>query len=152
MISRGTWRSRLLSSSMKTTESTEKGFEKDKERDLTEKIIGAAIAVHSELGPGLLESTYEACLAFELLDQGLVVERQKALPVMYKGVKLDCGYRLDLLVEEKVVVELKAVAGIEPVHTAQVLSYLKLSKCKVGLLINFNVKMLKNGIRRLVLD
>ena len=140
---------------MKTTESTEiteKDFEKDKERDLTEKIIGAAIAVHSELGPGLLESTYEACLAFELVNQGLVVGRQKALPVMYKGVKLDCGYRLDLLVEEKVVVELKAVARIEPVHTAQVLSYLKLSKCKVGLLINFNVKMLKNGIRRLVLD
>ena len=155
LISQGTWRSRLLSSSMKTTESTEsteKGFEKDKERDLTEKIIGAAIAVHSELGPGLLESTYEACLAFELVDQGLVVVRQKALPVMYKGVKLDCGYRLDLLVEEKVVVELKAVARIEPVHTAQVLSYLKLSKCKVGLLINFNVKMLKNGIRRLVFD
>jgi GxxExxY protein len=133
-----------------STEITEKDFEKDKERDLTEKIIGAAIAVHSELGPGLLESTYEACLAFELADQGLAVERQKALPVIYKGVKLDCGYRLDLLVEEKVVVELKAVAGIEPVHTAQVLSYLKLSKCKVGLLINFNVKMLKNGIRRLV--
>ena len=140
---------------MKTTESTEvteKDFEKDKERDLTEKIIGAAIAVHSELGPGLLESTYEACLAFELVHQGLAVARQKALPVVYKDVKLDCGYRLDLLVEEKVVVELKAVANIEPVHTAQVLSYLKLSQCKVGLLINFNVKMLKNGIRRVVLD
>lgn len=135
-----------------STETTEKNFEKDKERNLTGKIIGAAIAVHSELGPGLLESTYETCLAFELVDQGLVVERQKALPVMYKGVKLDCGYRLDLLVEGKVVVELKAVARVEPVHTAQVLSYLKLSKCKVGLLINFNVKMLKNGIRRLVLD
>ena len=87
-----------------------------------------------------------------MVGQGLAVERQKALPVTYKGVKLDCGYRLDLLVEGKVVVELKAVAGIEQVHTAQVLSYLKLSKYRVGLLINFNVKMLKNGIRRLVFD
>jgi GxxExxY protein len=140
---------------MKTTEVAEiaeKDFSGYKERDITEKIIGAAIAVHNELGPGLLESAYETCLAFELAGQGLIVERQKALPVVYKDVKLDCGYRLDLLVEQKVVVELKAVARIEPVHTAQVLSYLKLTKCKVGLLINFNVKMLKNGIRRLVLD
>ena len=119
---------------------------------ITEKVIGAAIAVHRELGPGLLESAYEACLAFELADLGLTVERQKALPVRYRGVKVDCGYRIDLLVEGKVIIELKAVERLEPIHEAQLLSYLKLSGCKVGLLINFNVRVLKDGIRRLVLD
>ncbi len=119
---------------------------------ITEGIIGAAIAVHRELGPGLLESTYEACLAFELIERSFKVERQKALPVKYKDVMLDCGYRIDLLVGEKVIVELKAVERLEPIHQAQLLSYLKLSGCKVGLLINFNVKILKNGIRRLVND
>jgi GxxExxY protein len=118
--------------------------------NITDTIIGSAIAVHRELGPGLLESSYEACLAFELADRGLSVERQKALPVVYRNVKLDCGYRIDLLVEEKVIVELKAVERVEPIHTAQLLSYLKLSGCKLGLLINFNVKILKNGIRRLI--
>lgn len=117
---------------------------------ITEAIIGAAITVHRELGPGLLESAYEACLAYELADRGLAFERQKALPVEYRGVKIDCGYRLDLLVEGKVIVELKVVDRLEPIHKAQLLSYLKLSGCKVGLLINFNVIMLKNGIRRLV--
>jgi len=117
---------------------------------LTDTIIGSAIAVHRELGPCLLESTYEACLAFELADRGLSVEHQKALPVVYRDVKLDCGYRIDLLVEKKAIVELKAVERIEPIHTAQRLSYLKLSGCKLGLLINFNVKILKNGIRRLI--
>jgi len=120
--------------------------------NITETIIGAAMAVHRELGPGLLESTYEACLAYELAKRGLAVERQKELPVKYRGVKLDCGYRIDLLVEEKVIVELKAVERLQPIHIAQVLSYLKLSGCNVGLLINFNVKVLKDGIRRLIND
>ena len=118
---------------------------------ITESIIGAAMAVHRELGPGLLESAYEACLAFELVERGMTVERQKALPVKYRGVKVDCAYRIDLLAAGKVIIELKAVERLEPIHEAQLLSYLKLSGCKVGLLINFNVKVLKNGIRRLVL-
>jgi len=117
---------------------------------VTEAIIGAAIAVHRELGPGLLESTYEACLAYELAERNLKVERQKGLPVTYHDAQLDCGYRVDLLVEDEGVVELKAVERVEPIHKAQLLSYLKLSGCKVGLLINFNVKVLKNGICRLV--
>ncbi len=117
---------------------------------ITEAIIGTAIAVHKELGPGLLESAYEACLAYELAERKLKVERQKGLPVTYHGVQLDCGYRIDLLVEKLVVVELKAVERLEPIHQAQMLSYLRLSGCKVGLLINFNVKVLKNGIRRFV--
>ena len=119
---------------------------------ITETIIGSAIAVHKSLGPGLLESAYEACLAFELADRGLSVERQKALPVIYRDVKLDCGYRLDLLVEEKVIVELKSIDRLLPIHSAQLLSYLKLSKFKVGLLINFNVKILKSGLRRIIND
>ena len=118
--------------------------------DITEQIIGAAIEVHRELGPGLLESTYEACLLFELTGRGLRVERQKALPVVYRDVPIDCGYRIDLLVEHLVILELKAVAQLEPIHEAQLLTYLKLSGCHVGLLINFNVEQLKNGIRRLV--
>jgi len=118
--------------------------------DITKKIIGAAIRVHRELGPGLLESTYEACLAYELAQDGLRFERQKALPVTYRDVKLECGYRIDLLVEGKVIVELKAVDRIEEIHKAQVLSYLKLSGCKVGLLINFNVEVLVQGVHRLV--
>ena len=117
---------------------------------ITDTIIGSAIDVHRELGPGLLETAYEACLAFELADRGLSIERQKALPIVYRDVRLDCGYRLDLLVENKVIVELKAVERVEPIHTAQLLSYLKLSGCKLGLLINFNVKVLKNGIRRII--
>ena len=117
---------------------------------ITDKTIGAAIAVHRALGPGLLESAYESCLIYELNQQGLAVERQKAVPVNYKNVNLDCGYRIDLLVENQVVVELKAVEKLQKIHEAQLLSYLKLSGCKVGLLINFNVEVLKNGIRRLV--
>ena len=117
---------------------------------ITDTIIGSAIDVHRELGPGLLETAYEACLAFELADRGLSIERQKALPIVYRDVRLDCGYRLDLLLENKVIVELKAVERVEPIHTAQLLSYLKLSGCKLGLLINFNVKVLKNGIRRII--
>ena len=119
---------------------------------VTEQIIGAAIAVHRALGPGLLESAYEACLLYELTQQGLKVEAQKPLPVVYREVKLDCGYRLDLVVENAVVVELKSVDRLAPIHTAQLMSYLKLSGCKVGLLINFNEALLKNGIVRKVND
>ncbi|MBI3580239.1 MAG: GxxExxY protein [Ignavibacteriales bacterium] len=118
--------------------------------EITETIIGAAITVHRTLGPGLLESAYEACLAFELLQLGLKVEQQKPLPVVYKSVHLDCGYRLDLLVEELVIVELKSVDQLIPIHKAQLISYLKLSGLTVGLLINFNTKMLKDGIQRIV--
>jgi len=121
-----------------------------KVNEITEQIIGAAIEVHRALGPGLLESAYEACLSHELAERKLHVERQKALPVTYKDVRVDCGYRIDLLVEREVIVELKAVARIEPIHEAQLLSYLKLSGCRVGLLINFNVKQLTRGLRRLV--
>jgi len=126
--------------------------EKESLDQITEKIIGAAIDVHRALGPGLLESAYQACLVFELVDRGLRVERQKPLPVVYREVRLDCGYRLDLLVDERVIVEIKAVDRLMPIHEAQLLSYLKLSGCKVGLLINFNVKVLKSGIRRVVND
>ena len=127
-------------------------IERENLNRITESIIGAAIEVHRALGPGLLESAYEACLTFELAQRGLKVEQQKPLPVVYREVKLDCGYRLDLLVEEAVIVEVKAVDRLMPIHQAQLLSYLKLSGCKVGLVINFNVKVLKDGIRRLVND
>ena len=113
-------------------------------------VIGAAIDVHRALGPGLLESAYEACLAYELTERDLRVERQKELPVRYKEVNLDVGYRLDLVVNGAVVVEIKAVERLAPIHQAQLLSYLKLSGLKLGLLINFNETVLKNGIRRLV--
>ncbi len=117
--------------------------------EITEKIIGAAIAVHRALGPGLLESAYEACLAWELSQRGLRFARQKELPVVYHDVRLDCGYRIDFLVEDQVIVELKSVEKLLPIHEAQLLSYLKLAGRKVGLLINFNVKLLKNGVKRL---
>lgn len=121
------------------------------EKDLTGQIIGAAIEVHRELGPGLLESAYQACLARELSLRGLPFEQEKPLPVEYKGVRLDCGYRLDFIVAGKVVVELKAVEAIHKVNEAQLLTYLKLTGCRVGLLINFNVPVLKDGITRMVL-
>ena len=124
--------------------------EKEKLDQITKSIIGAAIEVHRTLGPGLLESAYEACLAFELAEHDLNIEQQKPLPVVYREVKLDCGYRLDILVQEKIIVEIKTVDSLTPIHKAQLLSYLKLSGCKVGLLINFNVKVLKNGIVRVV--
>ena len=118
---------------------------------ITERIIGAAIQVHHELGPGCLESSYEACLTYELVDQGLTLERQKPLPLVYRGRTLDCGYRLDLLVEGMVIVEIKCVDHFEPVHTAQLMSYLRLSGCTVGLLLNFKVKWLvAHGIKRIV--
>ncbi len=118
--------------------------------EVTDKVIAAAIEVHRTLGPGLLESAYEACLAFELTQRGLAFERQKSLPVTYKGVHIDCGYRLDFLVEDQVIVELKAVQALDALHEAQLLSYLKLSGHHLGLLINFNVNLLKTGLRRLV--
>ena len=117
---------------------------------LTDEIIGSAIEVHRSLGPGLLESAYETCLAYELGQRGINVERQKSLPVMYREVKLEAGYRLDLLVDGLVIVEVKAVDHLLPIHHAQLISYLRLSGCSLGFLINFNVKLLKNGIRRLV--
>jgi GxxExxY protein len=124
---------------------------KDRLNALTEQIISAAIQVHREIGPGTLESTCEACLTFELLHRGVAVERQKPLPIVYRQRKLDCGYRIDLLVEQQVIVEVKSIERFEPVHTAQLISYLRLSGCKVGLLINFNVKwLIKDGIRRVV--
>ena len=119
--------------------------------DLTSKILECAFKVHSALGPGLLESAYEECLFYELQQSGLKVEKQKALPLVYKEVKLDAGYRVDLLVENSVVIELKSVEALNDLHIAQTLTYLKLSNCKIGLLINFNVKSLKQGIKRLII-
>ncbi len=118
--------------------------------DLTRNIIGAAIEVHKEIGPGLLESAYETCLCHELSLRRLAFQRQVALPVSYKGVKLDCGYRIDLLIENSVIVELKSIECVLPVHEAQLMTYLTLAKIKVGLLINFNVPILKDGITRRV--
>ena len=120
------------------------------ENELSEKIIGCAIQIHKSLGPGLLESAYLECLYFELKEIGLKVEKQKPLPLIYKDVKLDVGYRLDLLVEDKVIIELKSVEALNEVHIAQVITYLKLSGCKLGLLMNFNVLRVVEGLRRLV--
>jgi GxxExxY protein len=120
--------------------------------ELTKAIIGSAIEVHKAIGPGLLESAYEECLCKELSLRQIPFEKQRPLPVEYKGMKLDCGYRLDLLVEDRVVVEVKSVDILLPIHQAQVLTYLKLGGWNIGLLINFNVAVLKSGIRRLVLD
>jgi GxxExxY protein len=120
----------------------------DNNYDLTGLILKKAYEVHTSLGPGLLESTYEECLYYELSLYGLHIERQKMLPIEYKGIKIDNGYRLDIVVENKVVIELKSVETLLPIHTAQLLTYLKLSKIKYGLLINFNVNSLKDGIKR----
>ncbi len=120
------------------------------ENEISSKIIGAAIAIHKELGPGLLESTYEICLAYELKELGLDVKQQQALPVVYKNVKLNAGYRIDLLIENKVIVEIKSVEALADIHTAQLLTYLKLKEVKLGLLINFNEVLLKNGIKRIL--
>ena len=120
--------------------------------EISAQVVDAAIRVHSVLGPGLLENAYEACLAHELQKRGLRVERQLGLPVAYEGVKIDLGYRLDLLVEQRVIVELKAVDTLTRLHQAQLLSYLKISGKKVGLLINFNVLRRKEGLKRMVND
>jgi GxxExxY protein len=116
--------------------------------DLTGEIIGCCIEIHRELGPGLLESAYEECLAYELTRAGLIFERQKALPVRYNEIQIEYGYRMDFVVENQVIVELKSVEIITTVHTAQILTYMKFSEVNAGLLINFNVSMLKNGIKR----
>lgn len=119
------------------------------ENAITERIIGAAIEIHRQLGPGLLESAYEECLCYELTQRGMQFQRQLAIPLVYKGVKLDCGYRADLLVEDSVIVEIKSVETILPVFPAQVLTYLKLCQKRIGLLINFNVPVLRNGLKRI---
>jgi GxxExxY protein len=118
---------------------------------LTEKIIGFAISVHRHLGPGLLESAYEECLCYEIEQSGLSFRRQVALPIIYKAVRLDCGYRMDIVVEDQVIVELKTVERLLPIHEAQMLTYLKLSGMRIGLLLNFNTPVLKDDIRRMLL-
>jgi len=118
---------------------------------ITREIIGSAMKVHKALGPGLLESAYKECLNYELIKKGYYVEKEKSLPLVYEEIKLNHGYRIDLLVEQKIVIELKSVEGFTDVHTAQLLTYLKLGNYKLGLLLNFNVKLLKNGIKRLIL-
>ena len=128
-----------------------KDIQQDGVNAITEAIIGAAIEVHRNLGPGLLESAYQQCLAYEFGLRHLSFVRERPLPVVYKGTLIDCAYRLDFWVEDAVIVELKAVDVIHPIHTAQLLTYLKLTGCHVGLLINFNVSVLKLGIKRLVL-
>ncbi len=130
-----------------TTEITEKMLSINQ---ITEIIIGCSIKVHAALGPGLLESAYQQCLFYELKKSGLKVEREKPLPVIYEEVELDCGYRLDFLVENRVIVELKSVETISGIHLAQMLTYLKLSECEIGLLINFNVTQLVKGIKRVI--
>ena len=120
------------------------------ENQIAKEIVDAALKVHRQLGPGLLESAYEECLAYELIQRDLLVERQKALPLVYEEVKLEAGYRIDLLIEKKVIIEIKAVETLNDVHLEQILTYLKLSGCKLGLLINFNVALIKQGIRRVV--
>jgi GxxExxY protein len=121
------------------------------DRDLTERVIGLAIDVHRHLGPGLLESAYEECLCFEFKQAGIEHRRQVPLPVVYKDVRLDCGYRIDILVRQQMIIEIKATERIVPVHEAQILTYLRLSGYKIGLLLNFNSVVLKDGLRRFVL-
>ena len=120
------------------------------ENEISKKIIGCAIEVHKQLGPGVLESAYQECLLYELKQAWLKVRNEKPMPIVYKEVRLDHGYRIDLLVEEKVVIEIKTVEGFTDVHTAQVLTYLRLGDYKLGLLLNFHVSMLKNGIKRII--
>lgn len=120
------------------------------ENELSRIVFDSALKVHKALGPGLLESAYEECLNFELKKVGLKIEKQKALPLIYEDVKLDIGYRLDIIVENKLILEIKSVVALNDVHFAQLLTYLKLTNCKLGLLINFNVVLMKNGIRRVV--
>ena len=121
------------------------------ENEISKTILDCAFKVHTALGPGLLESAYRECLAYEINKMGLIVEKEKPLPLIYEEVKLDCGYRIDLLIENKVVIELKTVEAFNDVHIAQTLTYMKLSGCKLGLLLNFYTKSLKNGIKRLIL-
>lgn len=120
------------------------------ENELSRIVFDSALKVHKALGPGLLESAYEECLYFELKKSGLKIEKQKSLPLIYEEVKLDIGYRLDIIVENKLILEIKSVVDLNDIHFAQLLTYLKLTNCKLGLLINFNVVLMKNGIRRVV--
>jgi len=120
------------------------------ENEIANRVIGVAIDVHKSLGPGLLENAYKECLNYKIIQSGLYVEKEKPIPLTFEEVKLDCGYRLDLLVENKLVIELKSVEAINDIHLAQTLTYLKLGNFKLGLLINFNVTVLKNGIKRVV--
>lgn len=120
------------------------------ENELSNILIGCGMKVHSALGPGLLESAYEECMFYEINKKGLNVEKQKALPLIYQDVKIDCGYRTDLMVDNKLILEIKAVESLGGIHVAQLLTYLKLSNCKLGLLMNFNVRHFKNGIKRVV--
>ncbi len=120
------------------------------ENQISRLIFDAALKVHRELGSGLLESSYEACLFYELNKLGVLIERQKPLPLVYEGVELEIGYRVDIMVENKVIIEIKAVEALNDIHLAQILTYLKLTDCKLGMLINFNVTMIKSGIRRVV--
>ena len=122
------------------------------ETDLSGRIIGCAMAVHTALGPGLLENVYKECLFYKLKKEGLAVEKEKPLPVIFEEAQIDCGYRLDLVVENEIVVELKSVKAMDDIHLAQTLTYLKLGHYRLGLLINFNVKLLKDGIRRVIHD
>jgi GxxExxY protein len=119
------------------------------ENELSRIVFNDALKVHRNLGPGLLESSYEECLFYELQKSGLLIERQKPLPLIYEDIKLDIGYRVDLLIERKLIIELKSVETLNDIHFAQLLTYLKLSNCKLGLLINFNVTLIKNGIKRI---
>jgi len=120
------------------------------ENELSKIVVDLGMKIHKVLGPGLLESAYEECLYYEIKKQGLLVEKQKALPLMYEDIKLEAGYRIDLLVEKKLIIEIKSVETLNDLHLAQILTYLKLSDCKLGLLINFNTVLFKNGIRRVV--
>ncbi|NJD76830.1 MAG: GxxExxY protein [Candidatus Methanoperedens sp.] len=120
------------------------------ENELSKLIVGAAIEVHRSLGPGLLESSYEECLCHELSLREISFQRQAPMPVVYKGIRLDCGYRVDIIVDKKVIIELKSVADVQPIHKAQLLTYLKLSGLKLGILMNFNVQLMKDGINRFV--
>ena len=120
------------------------------ENEISKIVFESALKVHKNLGPGLLESAYEECLFYELKKSNLIVEKQKALPLIYEEVKLDVGYRIDIIVENKFIIEVKSVESLNEVHLAQVLTYLRLSNCKLGLLINFNVKLLKDGVRRII--
>lgn len=121
------------------------------EDEISNIVIGCGIKVHKELGPGLLESSYEECLSYEISNAGLKVEKQKALPLIYNDVKLEIGYRVDLMIENKLIIEVKSVESLNDIHMAQLLTYLKLTKCKLGLLMNFNVLKLKDGIKRVIL-
>lgn len=122
----------------------------ERENSLATEVIGLAIKVHRELGPGLLESVYKECLFYEIKKDNLFAEKEKAVPLIYEDIKLDCGYRLDIIVENKLIIEIKSVESLADIHLAQTLTYLKLSKCKLGLLINFNVLLLKDGVKRVI--